>query len=249
LRSFASGKEQSQPQGKDDTYSAHSSEVPVTQTASSSTNQQQNNSEVSNNAQNQQGRDYSSRGLAQHRGGRGLSRRRSHLDDIDSFFGNPLAPFGGGGILSDPLHEMNRISNYMMRNFDRAFRDTMAPMEAMVSKYNFTPRADFYATKEGYTVEAELAGIPKEDFRVVVEGDMLVLRGEKRVQEGKENEKDYQHKESFHGSFVRMFQLPEDADASQVKANYKNGKLCVKIPKKEGAADNVREVPIESVEA
>jgi len=247
LRSFATGKQQSQQQGKDDTYSAHTSEVPVT-----STNQQtaDTTSEVSNvENQHQPGRDHPSRGLAQHRGGRGLSRRRSHLDDIDSFFGNPLAPFAGGGFLSDPLHEMNRISNYMMRNFDRAFRDTLAPMEAMAAKYNFTPRADFYATKEGYTVEAELAGIPKEDFKVVVEGDMLVLRGEKKVEEGKENEKDYQHKESFHGSFVRMFQLPEDADASQVKANYKNGKLCVNIPKKEGAASNVKEVPIESTEA
>jgi len=195
---------------------------------------------------NNQGRDTNNQGLSHHRGrARGLGRRRSPFDEIDSFFGNQLAPFNGG-FLADPFHEMNRISNFMMRNFDRAFRDAVAPVDAMASKYHFTPRADFYQTKEGYTVEAELAGIPKEDFKVVVEGDMLVLRGEKKVEETKTGDRDYQHKESFHGSFVRMFQMPEDADASQVKASYKDGKLCVKIPKKEGASENVKEVPIET---
>jgi len=177
LRGFATAREQKQQQAKDETYNAPDAEVPVTHDTASSSQQQ---SESSNLQTQQQGRDTSSRGLAHRGGGRGLGRRRSQYDDIDSFFGNPLAPFTGGGLLADPLHEMNRISNFMMRNFDRAFRDVVAPVEAVAAKYNFMPRADFYATKDGYTVEAELAGIPKEDFKVVVEGDMLVLRGEKK---------------------------------------------------------------------
>jgi len=242
MKGFATAREQKQQQTKDETYNAPDAEVNV----SHDTQQQNQSSNIQNQ---QQGRDTSSRGLAHRGGGRGLNRRRSQYDDIDSFFGIPLAPFAGGGLLADPLHEMNRISNFMMRNFDRAFRDVVAPVEAVAAKYNFMPRADFYASKDGYTVEAELAGIPKEDFKVVVEGDMLVLRGEKKVEEGKEGDKDYQHKESFHGTFVRMFQLPEDADVSQVKATYKDGKLTVKVPKKEGARENVKEVPVETAEA
>ena len=50
--------------------------------------------------------------------------------------------------------------------------------------------------------------------------------------------------ERFHGSFSRTFSLPDDADATGVRADSSNGSLTVHVPKKKGAKQATIEVPI-----
>jgi len=195
---------------------------------------------------------------------RGQSRRRemattrqrdqlfpSLFGDVDSFFNRGLSPFDTRGLLADPLSEFNRVSNYLMRNMDRAFQDIAPLGEQAMAKYNWRPKADLYRTKDGYAIEAELAGIPRENIQLEVDNNMLVLRGEKKYEsapeskEGEAEQKEYTHKETFHGTFVRSFELPEEADLSQVKASYKDGILKVTIPRRADANKDVHKIQIE----
>jgi HSP20 family protein len=111
-------------------------------------------------------------------------------------------------------------------------------------------------TQQGFAIEAEMPGIRREDIRVeVCEGDRLVIRGEKRfeghttnnntnntntnvsgeLKEAKEAAEPQQRKyltfERSYGTFERTFALPENVDASRIKASYTDGVLKVELPK------------------
>jgi HSP20 family molecular chaperone IbpA len=125
-------------------------------------------------------------------------------------------------------------------------------------------------TPQGFAIEAELPGIRREDIKVeVCEGDRLVIRGEKRLDQvnttninnnnnttstkvgselkeskevSAEAEAD-QHEQKQHeqgryltcersyGVFERTFALPENVDASKIRASYVDGVLKVELPK------------------
>lgn len=113
-------------------------------------------------------------------------------------------------------------------------------------------------TQQGFAIEAELPGIRREDIRVeVCEGDRLVIRGEKRfeghaanntnnttnntttnvsgeLKEAKETTEPQQRYLTFersYGTFERTFALPENVDATRIKASYTDGVLKVELPK------------------
>jgi HSP20 family protein len=50
--------------------------------------------------------------------------------------------------------------------------------------------------------------------------------------------------ERAYGSFMRSFSLPDQADASKVKAEFKNGMLTVHLPKSEKAKPKQIEVNV-----
>jgi len=108
-------------------------------------------------------------------------------------------------------------------------------------------------TDQGFAIEAEMPGLRKEDISVkVLDGDQLVIRGEKRFErttgnlndntnvkesgEAKEGEnadatERYLTFERTYGTFERTFTLPENVDTSKIKASYTDGVLRVDVPK------------------
>ncbi len=78
-------------------------------------------------------------------------------------------------------------------------------------------------------VSAELPGLKKDDVKVEVSGDMLVIEGE-RTREHKEDHAGYHRWERSYGRFYRSIPLPEGAKTDQVKAELKEGILKVFIP-------------------
>lgn len=92
------------------------------------------------------------------------------------------------------------------------------------------PQVDVVDTGESVTVAAELPGVAREDLEVMVEGDALVLRGEKRHEfEGREE--GCYHLERTFGHFERRIPLPEDVDPGEAQATFENAVLCVRFPK------------------
>ena len=82
--------------------------------------------------------------------------------------------------------------------------------------------------------KAELPEVKKEDVKVTVENGVLVITGERRA-EKEEKGRRYRRIERSHGSFVRSFTVPEDADSGKVGASFKDGLLIVTLPKSEKA--------------
>jgi len=96
--------------------------------------------------------------------------------------------------------------------------------------YEWAPVADIMETDDEYLVRAELPGVKREDVKVSLEEGTLTIEGE-RKQEKEEKGRRMHRIERFYGSFCRRFNLPDDADATLVRAETKDGVLNVHIPK------------------
>jgi HSP20 family protein len=92
------------------------------------------------------------------------------------------------------------------------------------------PQFEIAETDSEYTIAAELPGIGKDGFEVVVDEDVLTIKGEKKAEEERE-EKNYLFSERRYGAFERKFQLPEAVKQDAIAANYENGVLTLTLPK------------------
>ena len=95
-------------------------------------------------------------------------------------------------------------------------------------------KVDVKETDGGYTVQAEVPGVPKEDIHVSIDGNVVSLRAEVRQHDQKTEGEKVLRSERYFGSVARSFQLPVDVDAAQAKAKYDNGVLTLTLPKKQG---------------
>ncbi|MFZ3126136.1 MAG: Hsp20/alpha crystallin family protein [Acidovorax sp.] len=97
-------------------------------------------------------------------------------------------------------------------------------------------KVDVKETDGGYTVQAEVPGVPKEDIQVSIDGNVVSLRAEVRQYDQKTEGEKVLRAERYFGSVARSFQLPDDVDAAQAKAKYDNGVLTLTLPKKQGGS-------------
>ena len=95
-------------------------------------------------------------------------------------------------------------------------------------------KVDVKETDGGYTVQAEVPGVPKEDIHVSIDGNVVSLRAEVRQHDQKKEGEKLLRSERYYGSVARSFQLPVDVEAAQAKARYDNGVLTLTLPKKQG---------------
>jgi HSP20 family protein len=92
------------------------------------------------------------------------------------------------------------------------------------------PRIDLHEEEQELCVQADVPGVKPSDVDVRLDGDMLTISGEKRM-ESDRKEEDYQVMERSYGRFRRTIQLPFAPDAEQVRAECQDGVLTVHVPK------------------
>jgi HSP20 family protein len=109
----------------------------------------------------------------------------------------------------------------------------------------WAPNVDIHETPDALVLEADLPGIEGKDLDVRVEDNMLTIRGERKF-EAKVSEEDYLRLERAYGTFSRSFSLPHTVDAEKVDAEYKNGVLTVRLPKREEAKPKQVKVAVAS---
>ena len=97
-------------------------------------------------------------------------------------------------------------------------------------------KVDVKETPEGYTVEAELPGVAKEDIHVTVDGNVVTLRAEVKQQDSQNDGEKLLRSERYYGAVSRSFQLPVDIDNAAAKAKVDNGVLLLTLPKKQATA-------------
>jgi HSP20 family protein len=89
---------------------------------------------------------------------------------------------------------------------------------------------DLFEDDQRLIVRLEVPGMDKNDLDIEVQGDTLIVRGEKRF-EREETEGRYRFLQCAYGSFRRVVPLPVDVLADKAKAAYKNGVLRIELPK------------------
>lgn len=95
----------------------------------------------------------------------------------------------------------------------------------------FTPRADIYEDKDSYVLIVEIPGMKKEDVKVTINEDgLLVIKGKSAPTENRENVSILRSERNF-GEFSRAFTLPDDLDKSNISAKFNNGLLKLRINK------------------
>jgi HSP20 family protein len=144
----------------------------------------------------------------------------------------------------EPFRELeelqNRLANVLSRTPVRR-----AEGKENVTRAEWAPPADITEDEKEYVVKADLPDVKKEDVKVTVENGVLAISGERKFEQQQEDKaKKYHRVERAYGSFVRAFVLPEDADADQVKAEFKEGVLTVHLPKSEKAKPKQIEVQV-----
>jgi HSP20 family protein len=130
-------------------------------------------------------------------------------------------------------HWLDRVMEDMWRRpFPSLFgRDRWLPLRPLGIRM---PSVDVYEEKDSVVVKAELPGMKKEDIEVTLAGDTLTIKGEKK--DDKEiKEDDYYRRERSYGSFLRSVALPSEVKGDQIKANFKDGVLEIRLPKTEEA--------------
>jgi HSP20 family protein len=99
----------------------------------------------------------------------------------------------------------------------------------MGGQTHWIPNTDVYVTDDGLVVKVELAGMRREDLELAVEGNRLLITGQRpdgcRVPGIK-----FLVMEINYGSFECVIEIPPGYDLSQAKAAYQNGFLRVDVP-------------------
>jgi HSP20 family protein len=89
---------------------------------------------------------------------------------------------------------------------------------------------DVFEDDKKLVVRLEVPGMDKQDFEVAVQGDVLVVSGEKRF-ERESTDGRYRVLQCAYGNFRRFVPLPAPVLSDKAKANYRNGVLRIELPK------------------
>ena len=103
-----------------------------------------------------------------------------------------------------------------------------------------------YDLSDELVIVAPIAGVKREDLNLKINHDVLLIEGHRNFAV----ETDLPHekilvKECFAGNFARTIVLPENVNPLEVKAQFVNGVLTVRIPHIKSAQERVVRVEIE----
>jgi HSP20 family protein len=94
----------------------------------------------------------------------------------------------------------------------------------------WTPPVDILEKEGTLLLMASIPGLSEKEIDLKIEGQALTISGERKSQTG--DGYICHQQESSCGTFSRSFTLPDSTDLGNIKAEYKNGVLCIAIPQK-----------------
>lgn len=159
--------------------------------------------------------------------------------------GSNLARRGGSGFAPSlwsgrggPLEMMRGLEDDMDRLFQQFWGGgrRLARGRGSEAAQMWVPAVEIFERGGKLHVHADLPGMKKEDVKLAVEADQLVLQGERRSShEESDQQGGYYHTECTYGSFYRAIPLPEGVDPATADASFKDGVLDVSFdaPKKQ----------------
>ena len=93
-------------------------------------------------------------------------------------------------------------------------------------------KVDVKETEGGYTVQAEVPGVAKEDIHVTIEGPVVALSAEVKQRDEQKRDERVLRSERYFGAVSRSFQLGQDVDEGRATARFNDGVLELTLPKK-----------------
>jgi HSP20 family protein len=131
-----------------------------------------------------------------------------------------------------PYRRLPTLHNEIDSLFARLFRDEERGWSGRFDG-SLVPAIESFVRGDQLVVRADLPGIDPKLVELVVEGDRLTIKGERKT-EHEENGAEHLYREVGYGRFERSIMLPSDVDADSVKATYNDGvlEITTKAPKR-----------------
>lgn len=131
----------------------------------------------------------------------------------------------------DPWRDLVLLQDRMSQVFADATQQrarTRAEADSEIEPADWFPAADVYESADEYLVAIDLPGIERSGLDISLENNRgMVVRGE-RVIEGRGN----QRLERPAGRFLRRFEVPSTVEMEAIEAEYKDGVLSIRLPKR-----------------
>jgi len=138
----------------------------------------------------------------------------------------------------DPFEGFRRGFDDLLRDFGRQWPMTWPEGETM----NLAA-LDVAETKDAIEISTELPGVAESDISVTLDGQSVVISGEKKS-ETETKDKSWRVVERSYGSFRRVVPLAFAPDVAKMTATFDKGVLRVKVMKPEEVAAKKVTVPI-----
>lgn len=155
------------------------------------------------------------------------------MNEAKSLMPRGLSPFTG---------DIDQFVNRMMRSWPFNWMDMPPAAEPRSMRvFDHMPKVEVKESGKAYTVSVELPGLDEKDVKVQVDGDVLSIAGEKKLE--RTDDKTHYSERSY-GSFTRAFTLPADADRESIAAKFGKGVLVLEIAKAAAPPAQVKQVAV-----
>jgi HSP20 family protein len=128
----------------------------------------------------------------------------------------------------NPLQDLVMLQDRMNRLFEDATQRRAQSGEGdEFERADWTPAADIYETDSGYLIALDLPGIKRDALEIDIEDNRLIVKGTRMVDEARAR-----RSERPRGKFLRSFTVPGSIDQGKIGAEYKDGVLKIRLPKR-----------------
>jgi len=131
----------------------------------------------------------------------------------------------------DPLKELLAVQKRMNSLFESALARTNFETDEGLDSWS--PVCDVIETDREVRFCLELPGVEPSEIELRLEGDELVVEGERKM-EAEQSGRHYLRVERSYGNFTRRFRVPSKVRHSDVSARFKDGVLTVSLPVADG---------------
>lgn len=131
----------------------------------------------------------------------------------------------------NPLQDLMLLQERMNRLFEDATdRQARTGESDEIDSADWHPAADVYETEDAYLIAVDLPGIVRSEVEIDLDEERLVIRGNRNLSQGAEEKANQSVRP--HGRFRRSFKVPGNVAQDGIQAEYKNGVLEVRLPKR-----------------
>jgi len=142
----------------------------------------------------------------------------------------------------NPLQDLITLQDRMNRLFEDATKrrahsesDTSDEFE----RADWVPASDIYETADSYSIAIDLPGVARNALEIEVEDNRLIIKGVRNIESTQSR-----RSERPTGKFIRTFSIPSAVDQNLIGAEYKDGVLSVRLPKRQDPKPQKVEIKI-----
>jgi HSP20 family protein len=135
----------------------------------------------------------------------------------------------------NPIRDLVMLQDRMNRLFEdaaleRRSRGEEEGGEREIEQADWYPAADVYNHEHEYLIMIDLPGIERDALEISLDENRLTIGGLRALEDQSQQQ---QRAERPRGRFLRRFGVPAAVDQKAITAEYKDGVLRVRLPKRQ----------------